>query len=292
MKQEAKECEQLPELQAKVEEPEQPEVIRFEVGKSYMGMYFGCGTSFYGKVIRRTQKTVWVKNGGYGEISKHKIKTARSSWTQQQTECVKDKTLLLEAVCTMNEIKLLDTQTQEQQKQSEISPTPEVTDTQAQAPEIVPEVTQQPVQVTPAEKHEQEHEHSEDRTPEPAKPKPKPRAKGKLTRKSLLTLDTVNVCETPDELRDILMTAKKAEVIDFVKQFGIDLRLYKGLNTLDKIATFCATKILVIHEHKQRTPLIVQPEQKVTPKTHTDKRGQIVIDFDSTQIEIKYEIAA
>ena len=70
-----------------------------------------------------------------------------------------------------------------------------------------------------------------------------------------------------------------------MKLFGIYVEAYKGLKTLQKIARYCAAKILIIREHEQR-----QKQQKQEPPTcisiatvvYVDKRRQICIDFRAT----------
>ena len=100
-----------------------------------------------------------------------------------------------------------------------------------------------------------------------------------------LTIEAINACETREEIYDILITAKKKELIEFVKLFGIYVEAYKGLKALQKIARYCAAKILIIREHEQQ-----QKQQKQEPPTciyidpvvYVDKHQQICIDFEAT----------
>ena len=151
----------------------------------------------------------------------------------------------------------------------------EYTEIEQQTPAL-PATIEQPAQEPEITNNEQS-----DATDTPLYVKPVKTSTRTRKVKSLLTLESVNACETSGELRDILITAKKSEIIEFVKQFGINIKLYKGLNTVEKIANYCAAKILAIREHKATHTQSPEPVKQYTFKTHTDKKRQIVIDFDS-----------
>ena len=120
--------------------------------------------------------------------------------------------------------------------------------------------------------------------------KPAPSSR-KSEKKSLLTVEAINACETREEIYNILITAKKKELIEFVKLFGIYVEAYKGLKTLQKIATYCAAKILIIREHEQRQKQQTQKAPtyiSIAPVVYVDKHQQICIDFEATnRIAIK-----
>ena len=116
----------------------------------------------------------------------------------------------------------------------------------------------------------------------------------KPTKKSLLTLDAINACETREEIYDILMTAKKKGIVEFVKKYGISLVHLKGLNTTQKVATYCAAKILIIRNHYEREKQKIQTQiqegtygpvlqQYIYPVTYVNKKQQITIDFEATE---------
>ena len=107
----------------------------------------------------------------------------------------------------------------------------------------------------------------------------------KSEKKSLLTVEAINACETREEIYDILITAKKKELIEFVKLFGIYVEAYKGLKTLQKMAKYCAAKILIIREHEQRQKQQTQKAPtyiSIAPVVYVDKHQQICIDFEAT----------
>ncbi len=114
--------------------------------------------------------------------------------------------------------------------------------------------------------------------------KPAPSSR-KSEKKTLLTVEAINACETREEIYDILITAKKKELIEFVKLFGIYVEAYKGLKALQKIARYCAAKILIIREHEQQQKQRKQEPPtciSIDPVVYVDKRQQICIDFEAT----------